>query len=491
MPKEENSVARFLVNISVAFTFGIGGAFTFCQLSEMKDNGEGPFGSQSAQFEQASLEPLTKYFGVNEGYKILLSPEDSEALLSNDLYSRHKDKFSNVTEDYLVETANGKIVGFNPASGMVYGEDAINAHNGKSPLKQLIALEKNISSIMNDVIIDKETEPREVNNVNATTEKGHENKAEAALKRSKADVMPVSENELKALIESGLGSPGAQKNAVATKPPTGVTTNQKLADIEKLRKQLKARIQKDFGYIPNAQKEIETHLGGSQASHGMATPASSNAVEVSNNQVNVMAIRETRNAVYYKDKRIPKVGFDIDGNQVSEERAKAQVKGIMDRVIQMGDYWSVVYKAKGVEKKRIAVFSDPTCPYCKKLHEYVPDLQEAGVTVYHLFYNRSMAPNTVSDPKVVRVNDALENAWCSTNPNEAIDSIYEGYAIPEASCSDRSEKIEFPGNEHYLMGRIIDMQGTPYTITEDGIVIPGFDTKGAPQPQSFLRAIGL
>lgn len=504
------------VNVALAsvFTIAAFGSYHLFQENHGKVDlvAETPFGNGEVIIDGHNSQvpkALSGYFGANEQINILVSPSDTRMLFENGQFSKLSSEFQGVEDDYLFQTENGEIFGFDPTSGMIYGSDTVNAISGKKPLSQMSAISSTIANInglperlagiehSNEA--KKSLNPQEIADVKkykASNSVKSTNVKDAFKEKSfqKPEVIgeeKVSEEELKEIIESNFKTNSQGSAPDQPSPVPKVTTDQKIADINKLREELKARIQKDFGYIPNAQKEIEAHLGGSSAGPRPSNSAASEAVKVSPNQVNVQAIRETRTAVFYKDQRIPKAGFDMNGDPVSEEQKKAQVKGIMDRIVQMDDYWSVVYRAKGEEKKKIAVFSDPTCPYCKKLHENVPELQEAGVTVYHLFYNRSMAPNTVGDPKVVRINDALESAWCSENPNEAINSLYDGYSIPPASCESTEGKIEFPGNEHYLMGRIIDMSGTPYTITEDGDIIAGFDVKGAPQPRSFLKAIGL
>lgn len=508
----ENKQLQIGLNVALASLFTVASISSYGWVQE-KLSGSDPEQSVPMSSEELlivdvydqGLDSLTRYYGANENVEILIEPADTRNILDSHRFAQFSEDFYSVRDDYLFQLENGDVRGFDQLSGMIYGKDAIDAKSGKHPLNQLMAIKKTMETIEGlpealkaedngHAMVSSDKAKR--SDANPTKTSSNINNAdslkEKSIAKEFASVKPLSEDEIKAMFESKFGSKqseGSSTQGPATENEASVV-DQKVADIEKLRAELKKRIQKDFGYIPNAKQQIESHLGSTDASI-QPRQNTSEPSNVRSNQVNVGAIRETRSAVIYKDQRIPKVGFDLEGNPVSEESKRAQVKGIMDRIVQMGDYWSVVYEAKGEEKKKIAVFSDPTCPYCKKLHEYVPELQEAGVTVYHLFYNRSMAPNTLNDPKVVKVNSALESAWCSEDPNESIDSLYDGYSIPPATCEASEEKIEFPGNEHYLMGRIIDMSGTPYTITEDGIIIPGFDVKGAPQPRSFLKAIGL
>ena len=49
----------------------------------------------------------------------------------------------------------------------------------------------------------------------------------------------------------------------------------------------------------------------------------------------------------------------------------------------------VVYPAEGDEKASLKVFTDTTCPFCRRLHQEVPELQAAGVAVRYLPFPRS------------------------------------------------------------------------------------------------------
>jgi len=57
-------------------------------------------------------------------------------------------------------------------------------------------------------------------------------------------------------------------------------------------------------------------------------------------------------------------------------------------VADFADQAMVIYPAEGKEKARIRVFTDVSCPYCRKLHQEVPTLQSAGVTVAYIAFAR-------------------------------------------------------------------------------------------------------
>ena len=48
----------------------------------------------------------------------------------------------------------------------------------------------------------------------------------------------------------------------------------------------------------------------------------------------------------------------------------------------------IVFAAKGKTKAVIQIFTDSTCPYCSRLHEQVPELNQQGVEVRYLAFPR-------------------------------------------------------------------------------------------------------
>ncbi|OED36183.1 hypothetical protein AB833_28215 [Chromatiales bacterium (ex Bugula neritina AB1)] len=49
----------------------------------------------------------------------------------------------------------------------------------------------------------------------------------------------------------------------------------------------------------------------------------------------------------------------------------------------------VIYPAIADKKTIVSIFTDPTCPYCRKLHEQIPQLSDAGIEVRYLAFPRA------------------------------------------------------------------------------------------------------
>lgn len=107
--------------------------------------------------------------------------------------------------------------------------------------------------------------------------------------------------------------------------------------------------------------------------------------------------------------------------------------------------------------KAIAVFSDPDCPYCQKLHSELKKLKDVAIYVY-LFPLESIHPN--SKKKAV-------SAWCSDDKTTAADIIFSGKAIKESECSN-------PVDRNIRKAQEYKINGTPAILFESGEMVNGY-----------------
>lgn len=109
---------------------------------------------------------------------------------------------------------------------------------------------------------------------------------------------------------------------------------------------------------------------------------------------------------------------------------------------------------KGNGKRKLVVFSDPNCPYCKRLEKELVNVTD--VTIYTLLYpvlNGSLPTAT--------------SIWCSPNRLKAWDDfMLKGVAPTGKNCDTPIETI-------LQAGRKNGINGTPTLIFPDGSVIPG------------------
>jgi thiol:disulfide interchange protein DsbC len=118
----------------------------------------------------------------------------------------------------------------------------------------------------------------------------------------------------------------------------------------------------------------------------------------------------------------------------------------------------IAYKAKD-EKHVLTVFTDIDCPYCAKIHNEVPKLNDSGITVQYMLFPRH-GPASAGYKKAV-------SSWCADNPQEALTKSKNRENIPDKTCDN-------PVMAQYDLGKKIGVTGTPALLTEKGTLIPGY-----------------
>jgi len=245
-----------------------------------------------------------------------------------------------------------------------------------------------------------------------------------------------------------------------------------------------AQLLKQKGEAVLASGQVRMNLGQASAPQASApavaapTPvATSTAPSVANVQQPSVAIAQPGSP---DANRVPKIGFRADGSQMTPSEKTEQIKGIIAKI---PDKWTVNWKAQN-EKASIYVFTDPTCPYCQKLHHSIAELNAAGITVHYFLYPRDMGHNTGA---VTKTQENLNNVWCSANQQTAMDDAYAGYKIPTTDCSQLPadlNRMRSPVADHYFLGELFDVKGTPTIITAQGQEIVGFSTAA-----SLIKAV--
>jgi thiol:disulfide interchange protein DsbC len=119
---------------------------------------------------------------------------------------------------------------------------------------------------------------------------------------------------------------------------------------------------------------------------------------------------------------------------------------------------AVVYR-KGDGSRRIAVFSDPDCPFCRKLEGEIAGLD--NLTVYTF-----LLPIAQLHPDAARKANAV---WCSKDPGRAwLDlMLLEREPAPApAGCAAPLEEIA-------TLAKKFRINGTPGIVFESGRMVPG------------------
>ncbi|QSP96290.1 thioredoxin fold domain-containing protein [Marinobacter salinisoli] len=126
---------------------------------------------------------------------------------------------------------------------------------------------------------------------------------------------------------------------------------------------------------------------------------------------------------------------------------------------EFGDKGVIQFPAEGEEKAVIDVFTDIDCPYCRKLHDEVPELNAYGITVNYYGFPRS-GPGTPSFNKYVSV-------WCADDQQAAMDAAKGGRSVTASTCDN-------PVLEQFQLGGRVGVTGTPAILLEDGNMVRGY-----------------
>lgn len=112
---------------------------------------------------------------------------------------------------------------------------------------------------------------------------------------------------------------------------------------------------------------------------------------------------------------------------------------------------------KGNGSRKIAVFSDPNCPYCKQLESTLKGFD--NITVYTFLYPVLSPDSTVK----------AKSIWCSPDRARAWESWMVDRNPPTAQGTCNTTAVD----RNLALGRSMNVTGTPTVFFEDGNRLPG------------------
>ena len=152
----------------------------------------------------------------------------------------------------------------------------------------------------------------------------------------------------------------------------------------------------------------------------------------------------------------------IIGGQLLETKTRRNVTEEKVKKLTAIDFASlplkdaIVWKT-GTGKRRIAVFADPNCGYCKRFEQELGKSKD--LTVYTFLMPILSADSTEKSNAI----------WCAKDPTAAWRSwMVDGVQPPAAPKS-----CESPAERNLAMGRKYRVNGTPAIVFEDGVRVPG------------------
>ena len=125
---------------------------------------------------------------------------------------------------------------------------------------------------------------------------------------------------------------------------------------------------------------------------------------------------------------------------------------------------------KGNGKQQLAIFSDPNCPYCKKLEAELDKLND--VTIYTFIYPLKAQSITVS-----------KSIWCDPNQAYAWKNLLQKNVQPkEKTCTN-------PIDRNLELGKKLGIEGTPTLIFGNGLKMVG--GRSAEDIRMIWKELGL
>lgn len=171
----------------------------------------------------------------------------------------------------------------------------------------------------------------------------------------------------------------------------------------------------------------------------------------------IYELRLSTNEIYYSDAQ---GNFLIQGNLIdtkskrnlTEER-EAKLSAVDFNALPLKDAITIVH---GNGKRKLAVFEDPNCGYCKRFERDLAKID--NVTVY-LFLMPVLGPSSVEKSR---------NVWCAKDPAAAwVNLMQKDIAPAAAQCNTAAidRNLDF--------GRKYKITGTPTLVAQDGTRVPG------------------
>ncbi|MDV2105842.1 DsbC family protein [Burkholderia pseudomallei] len=112
---------------------------------------------------------------------------------------------------------------------------------------------------------------------------------------------------------------------------------------------------------------------------------------------------------------------------------------------------------KGNGARKIAVFSDPNCPYCKKLETTLQSVD--NVTVYTFLYPVLSPDSTVKSKSI----------WCASDRVKSWQSWMLEHRAPTSAANCDTTALD----KNLALGRGMNVTGTPTVFLADGTRLPG------------------
>lgn len=111
-------------------------------------------------------------------------------------------------------------------------------------------------------------------------------------------------------------------------------------------------------------------------------------------------------------------------------------------------------------KRKVVVFTDPDCPFCRRLHEELKKIvaKRSDIAFYLMLFPLDMHKEAYKKAQAILCEKSLTLA----------DDAFAGKSVPEPKCGN--EAVE----RNKALAKSLDISGTPAIIKDQGVLISGY-----------------
>jgi thiol:disulfide interchange protein DsbC len=168
-------------------------------------------------------------------------------------------------------------------------------------------------------------------------------------------------------------------------------------------------------------------------------------------------IRVNGTEIFYTD---AEGNFLVQGSLIDTRQRRNLTEERVDKLtainfdsLPLKDAFTIV---RGNGKRKLAVFEDPNCGYCKRFEK---DLQKVDNVTIHMFLYPILGPDSVEKSK---------NIWCAKDKSKAwTDWMVRDQTPAGANCDSAAI------TRNVELGRKYKITGTPTLVFTDGSRVPG------------------
>ena len=172
----------------------------------------------------------------------------------------------------------------------------------------------------------------------------------------------------------------------------------------------------------------------------------------------VYEIRVNETDIFYTDAEgsylIQGAMYDTKARRNLTEERITKLGAIDFSALPIKDAFTIV---RGNGKRKMAVFEDPNCGYCKRFEQ---DLQKVNDVTVYLFLYPILSPDSTEKSKVI---------WCSKDRRKA----WEDHMVRNQDITGKAMCDTTAVDRNVAFGRKYKISGTPTVFFADGSRAPG------------------